>query len=510
MTQAVTAPRDGHAFQARLFWLKAACLLDPDSPILRVGFETGPKGFDDIWVEYDPSRGPNDQEGRPLLREHIQCKWHVEPNSYGHAELIDPEFINAKTRSLLQRALAAQRSYAPEGGGARFRLVTNWRIDGQDPLRKLVHNRSHTLRLDRLFGTATDNSAMGGVRRLWREHLELHDDGLRLLARTLAFSEATDSLDELRDALDPLFRIAGLRRIPSNESAFIYDDVVFQWLGQGRLEFDRETLRAVCKREGLLANRGERVRTVYGVKSFEHATDKLEDRCAKVLDLVPSFDNRQICQDAGWSMTLYPILKNFLLSAAREGERLRLILDAHLTLAFAAGTVLNIKSGRTIELEQRTIGKKVWAPDDADPDPAWPSWAFETEIIGERGTDLAVSVGPTHDTGPAVRAYVVRTLPEVGILLIARPSAGPSARSVVCGRHAFDLAEALTAQIRSTRSEAGTVGQIHLFPACPGAFAFFLGQRQIAIGRLTLYEFDFEGGRDSSYQPSLSLPVNAG
>ena len=120
MTQAVTVRRDGDAFQARLFWWRAARLLDDASPIVKVGFETGPKSFDDIWVEYDPARSPPDQTGRPLLREHIQCKWHVTPDNYGYTHLIDPEFINANAKSLLQRAHAAQLSYAPDGAGCRF------------------------------------------------------------------------------------------------------------------------------------------------------------------------------------------------------------------------------------------------------------------------------------------------------------------------------------------------------------------------------------------------------
>jgi hypothetical protein len=218
MTQAVAVRRDGDAFQARVFWRKAARLLDPESPIVRVGFESGPKGYDDIWVAYEPSRGLSDQEGCPLFREHIQCKWHVSPDSYGHAHLVDAQFINANALSLLQRALAAQRLYAPDGRGARFRLITNWLIDRQDPLRELVHQRSHTLRLDRLFGTATERSAMGRVRKLWREHLGLTEDELRVVARTLAFSEIAESLEDLRDSLDLLFRIAGLRRVPPHES----------------------------------------------------------------------------------------------------------------------------------------------------------------------------------------------------------------------------------------------------------------------------------------------------
>src|SRR5207249_2794170 len=106
------------------------------------------------------------------------------------------------------------------GEGARFRLLTNWRINKDDPLRELVHQRSHSLRLDRLFATLTDRSAMGLVRRLWREHLGLSEDELRLMLRTLAVSEATDSLDQLRHELDLSLRVAGLRRIPAHESAF--------------------------------------------------------------------------------------------------------------------------------------------------------------------------------------------------------------------------------------------------------------------------------------------------
>ena len=504
MTQAVAVRQDGDRFQARLFWMKAVRLLDPQSPIVRIGFESGPKGYDDIWVEYDRRHGLSDQEGRPLYREHIQCKWHVSPGSYGYAQLADPEFINANARSLLQRAFEAQRSHAPTGEGARFRLISNWLIERNDPLRKLVNQRSHTLRLDQLFGAGGDRSAMGKIRKLWSEHLGVREDALRLLARTLAFSERPDALEQLLELLDPLLCIAGLRRVPPHESACIYDEVVYQWMAQGRLEFDRPALRAACEREGLIADAMPRP-TVYGVKSFEHATDKLEDRCTAVLDLIPNFNERLIRPEFDWERTVYPALKSFLLGAAKTEARLRLALDAHLTLSFAAGSVLNIKSGKVIELEQRTIGRKIWVADDAEPDPSWGSWDFEAREVNANGADMAVAVSLTHDTARDVEAYVSRTLPNVRTMLLARPSTGVGARSVAGGRHAFDLAEALTARIKTERDELR--GRLHLFVAGPGAFSFFLGQRQVAIGSLTLYEFDFEGERGGSYQPSLSLPI---
>ncbi|SAL09202.1 hypothetical protein AWB64_00101 [Caballeronia sordidicola] len=48
---------------------------------------------------------------------------------------------------------------------------------------------------------------------------------------------------------------------------------------------------------------------------------------------------------------------------------------------------------------------------------------------------------------------------------------------------------------------------LHLFIAAPNAFTFFLGQRQPGLGKITLYEYDFEGANGGGYKPSLSLPI---
>jgi hypothetical protein len=505
MTQAVTVRRDGDTFQARLFWWHAARLLDPESPVVRVGFESGPKSFDDIWVEYDPKRSASDQYGDPLLREHMQCKWHVTPDNYGYSHLIDPEFINANARSLLQRAREAQLSYAPAGSGVRFKLVTNWRLDRADPLRLMVGMRSGAMRLERLYGSATDNSKAGSVRKAWREHLNIDEDELRILARTLAFGEATDTLDALRDQLDILFGLVGLRRIPANQSAFPYDDIIYQWMAQGRLQFDRSSFRAVCVREDLLGS-AQGGPKVYGVKSFEHAFDQLEERCHVVLDFVPSFDERYIRSDADWETKLYPELKAFLLAAAKDQPRLRLALDAHVTLAFAAGSVINIKSGRQVELEQRGTGQRIWSADDTISDPAWPSLVSQTIELQPGEPDLAVAIGLTHDISADVRRYCEAELPKIGRLLVLQPITGPGAQSITCGRHAFELADAASNAVRGAKV-SGT-GSAHLFVAAPNAFTFFLGQRQTALGRVHLYEFDFDGDRGRSYTPALTLPLS--
>jgi hypothetical protein len=506
MTQAVTVRRDGDTFQARLFWWHAARLLDPESPVMRVGFESGPKGFDDIWVERDPARCRIDPRGGPLWREHLQCKWHVSPGSYGYAQLVDPEFINANARSLLQRARDAQLAHSPKGSGVRFTLVTNWHVDRDDPLCEMVSTRSGGIRLDRLYGSLTDRGRAGAVRKAWREHLGINEHELRLLAGTLGFGIATDTLDGLRDQLDILFGLVGLARIPANRNAFPYDDLVFQWLAQERLEFDRASFRTICAREDLLGPAGGAPR-VFGVKSFEHAFDRLEDRCLKVLDLVPAFDERYIRSDADWEATLYPALRDFLVTAAKEHPRLRLALDAHVTLAFAAGSIIDIKSGRQVELEQRTTDRRVWAADDVAADADWPVLAKEIIELQPDRDEFAVAVGLTHDITADVRRYCESRLPTVGRLLILKPNSGSGAQSVKSGRHAFDLADAATQAVRSLIAGSGP-SMTHLFVAAPNAFTFFLGQRRVVLGAVRLYEFDFEGGRNRSYVPSLSLPLS--
>ena len=75
-------------------------------------------------------------------------------------------------------------------------------------------------------------------------------------------------------------------------------------------------------------------------------------------------------------------------------------------------------------------------------------------------------------------------------------------------KNAFALAEALTSRIKTEKLAVDDGSVVHLFMACPNAFTFFLGQRQVAIGRLTIYEYDFDGARSGSYEPSFTLPLS--
>lgn len=197
------------------------------------------------------------------------------------------------------------------------------------------------------------------------------------------------------------------------------------------------------------------------------------------------------------------------MDAARTAEHIRLVLDAHTTLAFAAGTVLNIKAGKAIELEQRTLSRDAWSADDREPDPGWPNWTFETETLNQDGPDSVLAISVTHDVSKDVREYVAKAIPTVSTLDIARIGPRLGSTAVKCGRHAFDLAEALVAHTRKTKMRGENLRRLHLFYAGPNALMFYLGQRQPLLGPLTVYEYDFEGTQGGSYCPSLSLPMPA-
>lgn len=506
MASPIVARRHGDDYQARLFWLKAACLLDPHSPVISVAYEVGPKGFDDIQVQFDPAAPLHDHEGKPIYREHIQCKWHTTAGSFGYADLIDPRFINATNFSLLQRARSAQTTYAPDGLGCQFKLLTNWRLVPNDPLQALVRKYSDSIDLKLLSEGKTGTSLMGKVRKLWREHLSLDDAGLSLVARVLAISETTESLVSLRDRLDEKFAFVGMKRVPAGDTGFFYDDLILKLLAQGRMKFDRATFRAMLDREGLLVSKTERnTRESIGVRSFMHPIDSLEERCSSILDFVPEFEGRYIRQDSHWKDKIVPQLAKFLSEKAKGLDQLSLIMDTHVSIAFAVGAVLNMKCGKNIQIEQRTNGRRFWSVDDTTIDSGWPRMAFQEEEIEGSGDAIALSIGLTHDISATVRSFIKAGELKVKKLLHCKLSGGSSHRSILNGSHAAVLAEETVNAAQSILHRSLTGRHTHIFIAGPNGFAFFLGQHQKTIGPCSIYEWDFDGEKGGGYSLGVTL-----
>jgi hypothetical protein len=489
MTRANTARRSGDEFQARLFWLEATKLLDSHTSVSEVAWESGPRGLDDIRVVYDPPKAT--PVGR-VHTEYIQSKWHVRLGEFGFEDLTDPGFINATSISWLKRAWNAFHELG-EDTGVRFRLITNWRVSPQDPLHGLIRTESWALDVEKLFQGKSEKSSSGKVRANWRAHLGIDENALQHFVQTLSVTQTLVSLEELRDDLDQACARCGLNRVPDHGSAVHYDDLIFKLHQQGPVSYTRPTFQDLCRIEKLFDVRPRLQRPfTLGIRSFVHPIDALEDRCDALLDLVPEFDGRYLRPGRTWDDVIVQRSQVFLREHAKHHESLRLVLDAHASIALSAGRALNVKSGRAIELEQRipNIGRRLWRADDAadSVDPL-----ISEELIGS-GIETAVAISITHDVVAAAKAFCLSNLPGVGRLVILKLQ--ETDRFVRNGAHAWRLVEALAAYLRA--SPTHLQHPTHLFAAAPNAVLFFLGQ-QLGMGTLMVYEWDFEGLRGGGY-----------
>ena len=493
MTRANMARNAGDDFQARCFWLNAANILNARSNVSAVAWEKGPRGLDDIRVEYSPSRST---PVGPISRDQMQCKWHVRNGEFGYEALTQPSFVNAHAVSWLQRAYDAFK--AAEDRSVRFQLLTNWRVAINDPLNALIRRESGALDIDKLFTGKTTRSAMGKLRDCWQSHLSIDDTGLRAFAACLSFSSIGDSMEELRQRLNDRLTVVGLKRPADHHSSYLYDDLIIKLHQQGEVEFDEPSLRALCDREELWDPNGAVARPyTLGIRSFMHRFDALDDRCDQLLDLVPNFDGRYLRPGKKWNVDIEPKLTEFLQHAVSRHSSLRLVIDAHISVAVAVGRILDVKAGRSISIEQRTpgVGREDWEPNTGVDGPP----ALLTADGGEGAVVLALSI--THDVLPAVRAYAEQHLPKAHVLQV-KGAGGASALSIVSGAHAWQIVEQLASELRTIPGVPGR--QIHLFAAAPNGLAFFLG-RQLGLGPITVYEWDFEGSRGGGYQPGISL-----
>lgn len=494
MTRANTARHAGDEFQARWFWLNAANLLNDRSSVSSVAWEKGPRGLDDIRIDYTPAKKT---PTGPVSREQVQSKWHVRNGEFGYQDLIEPSFINARNVSWLQRAYAAFKE--SEGEAVRFRLLTNWRVAAADPLAALIRTEAGGLDIDRLFTGKTKGSAMGKLRECWQTHLSIDDSTLRAFADSLCFSTVGDSLEELRDRLNDRLAVVGLRPAADHHSAYEYDDLIVKLHQQGDVEFDEVGFRSLCDDEELWGTSppAPSLPTI-GIRSFMHRFDALEDRCDQMLDLVPFFDGRYLRSDKQWDTDIEPVLTAFLASAVTQHAAFRLVLDTHVSIAVAVGRLLDVKSGRRVAIEQRTPGKgrEDWEPGEAS---EGAPVLIETDGVGEG--DVVLALGVTHDVRSAVSGYCEQHLPAAHRLNVGcGPSA--SATSIVSGAHAWRVAEQIAAEVRALPGVPGR--PLHLFAAAPNGLAFFLGQ-QLGLGAITVYEWDFEGGHGGGYRPGLTV-----
>lgn len=504
MVDAVMPRWHGDNYQARVFWENALNLLDDGaSCIVEVSFEAdGPKAFDDVVVRYDPAvarSGPD-----RVTADYHQVKWHVEYGGrFGYADLVDPEFIGARTSSILQRLKEARSGTGP---GACFSFITTYRIKDGDPLADMVSGNDRSLLIEKLFdGTKTDGSRMGAVRKLWREHLGIADnEELRGVLANFRIFDGHRSLEELKESIILRAKTVGVITTMPTSSDFRLDELARALKKRGLNSFTRETFRQLCKDESILAEIAAAADPYLpvAVRSFlGPASDIVGAKPENTLMLTDQFRQRYLRDDADWQRDIRPQVEAFLRASVAQSPMLRLILDAHASVAFVAGAVLDVKSGVSIELVQKgRVGSRVWRADDGSESGA-PLFDVAEHVLGD-GPEIAIAISVAQSAEAAARAYCGTSLPKVGRLVVL--ALGPSQRGVLGGGHAAALAEFVANRLRSLKGDDVDV-VAHVFAAAPNALLFYLGQQHQAISPCVVYEYDFDRRGNKSYQPSMIM-----
>jgi hypothetical protein len=164
-----------------------------------------------------------------------------------------------------------------------------------------------------------------------------------------------------------------------------------------------------------------------------------------------------------------------------------LAFDAHLSIAWYVGHLLDPKAGIGVSLRQKPLGAATW------------DMTAHTEK--EHGTDLAVVVSVTHNAFEDAVRYIRENLPTVREIVHARlPQHGH--QTIVDGSHACWLADELVDLLRERASRI-LPRRTHVFPACPVSLAFLLGQSGRVLGPATIYEYEF-GESSRGYAPGMS------
>lgn len=289
-------------------------------------------------------------------------------------------------------------------------------------------------------------------------------------------------------------------------SATVNDHMISSTNGKGidRKEFD-ETLE---KRIFLVANKYPcpPKRISISVKSFTLSAEKLEKKAENCLSFIDKFNKRELKAEYSWNDDIYKKLDEFLLENTNHESTYQLFLDTHSSIAFAAGRILNSKSGINIFPVQRTANKGIMLWDmESEKETDYSNWNITYELLQEDQFDSALILNVTHNiSNDVIRFIKDNNLPIRRIINCIPNEMGATNISIKNGTHATLLANYVYNAIamRNIQERRAT---LHIFASAPNAFMFFLGQNSVGFGKCILYEYDYEQMNSCTYSQSISF-----
>ncbi len=498
-TPSLGAVAAGIRYQVRFFWRHALAMLVPQPRVSKVILEhRGVDAVDDVVVFY-AAPGVNDR-GALVTADFHQLKFHVAKTGVvDHDNVLDPAWTGTKD-AILARLAAAWSELRDVHPGARLSLVTNWPWDPDSPLAPLIRDGGY---LSPDFMSAKPRSNVGKIRSRWEETSGLSQDAFSGFVKSLRFSTSSVSQEDAELWIQDRCQLAGLRPLMPGTDHSPYDDLGARFIESGRTEHTPESLRAVVEQQGLVADQFPSYRSTFAVRSFPRWAHVPETDGACVVDLTDLFEQRVPVSGDAWAGPIRERLNSCLPTLETLTQPVHVAFDAHLSIAWFVGRMLDPKAGLRVLLRQRVKGRgiELWDVSAARRPDGAGTWQVATE--GTAGEDAAIIISVTHVAHADATRYARETLPTVGTIIhAALPEPGPGA--VHDGPHARWLADELIRELTPTIAKLRPQ-RIHVFPSCPASIAFLLGQSGTVLGPTTVYEFDF-GSATRAYRPGMTTP----
>ena len=257
----------------------------------------------------------------------------------------------------------------------------------------------------------------------------------------------------------------------------------------------------IIKRVKLLKAEYNNQRHTLGIRSYLRGATEVSPEC--LLDLTDNFNGRIKKEDKDWMRDVVHAMKGFFSTHINSEEKYQILIDAHPTIAFAAGRILDSKAGINIVPIQKTIhGIEIWKEDRGDEED-YPTFVEEHEVIDDTLSSIAVIFNITRDIDQDAKEYISHDVGSIGQIVIFKFEGQPLCnRSVVNGEHCLQLVGQTTSIIHKYMRR-GKTSVIHFFVAAPNAFMFYLGRFSRGFGTCQLYDFDFGREKTSDYYETI-------
>lgn len=506
MSKSVLAIQLGYDYQSLLFWSKICDLFLPHTKTVLVEYEVDDvKSFDDVVVTYSV---PNLDGGGSRSKDFFQAKFHSHNTApILHTSLTDPAYIGATTNSFLQKLLNAHRSKLGSGERFGYHLYSPSSVHPDDVLSPIWSRQDGRLNLDRFFEGKTDRSAMWVLRNEWKNHLAIDDEELREIVSAMSIVQGPDIV-RFREELNIRLHLAGLRPIDKNKLSSEYDDLVRKLHATGvSMSFTRDTIKEIAEQHGMWVgeSHGYPKEKTLGIRSFMRYAEEMPNLTHDMVCLTPHFEGRHLRPGSTWDEDVKKEVSDFLEKYQASDETFYLLLETHISIAFAAGMSVEPRSpARFVPVQKSEFRRpEVWSitGDRTDGD----TWRIDSMAAGGKADELIVGFSVTHSVWNDVKDFAdrsIRAAQSLAFEILPRPGND----SIRDGNHAFTLAqEACEEIVRKVKSDG--IKSVHVFAAAPTAFMFYLGLllRLPRSCSLAIYEYDFGSKELGAYTRGISF-----